>query len=187
MGSSISYVSGVGATVESVEITDGTIVHADLNANLTANAAAVNTGTATTSFVTPDALAGSNVATRFIKFDLNATTALTTSDKGIFRVPSAMNGMDLVSVSASVGDEAASSGSSSSGAVTFTVQNGTTNMLSTNLTVDQGEYSSATAATAAVIDTANDNVATDDDIHVEVSGAGTGVTYASVTLGFRLP
>ena len=33
MGSSISYNSGVGATVESAEITDGTIVNADVNAS----------------------------------------------------------------------------------------------------------------------------------------------------------
>jgi hypothetical protein len=60
-------------------------------------------------------------------------------------------------------------------------------MLSTALTVDASEYTSATAATAAVIDTANDDVATDDLIEVACTTAGTGVTYTVCTLGFQLP
>ena len=95
--------------------------------------------------------------------------------------------MNLVSVSASVGTGAA--GASSSGTPTFTVKNVTDNVqiLSTSLTVDANEYTSATAATAAVIDTTKDGVATDDLIEVAVTTSGTGVTYAVVLLGFQLP
>ena len=57
-------------------------------------------------------------------------------------------------------------------------------MLSTNLTVDAGEYDSTTAAAPAVIDVAQDDVATGDIINVEVPVSGTGVTYAIVTLIF---
>ena len=146
-----------------------------------------NTGTDTGRVVTPDGLAGSNLGIRFMAFTLNASTALTTSDVMYQRVPAAFNGMNLVSVSASVGTGAA--GASSSGTPTFTVKNVTdaAQMLSTNLTVDANEYTSATAATPAVINTATDDVVTDDLIEVACTTAGTGTTYATITLGFQLP
>lgn len=152
-----------------------------------ATSAEVNTGTDTSRTITPDALAGSDFGIRYVSVQLNGTTALTTSDFAYFRIPAAMNGMNLVSVSASVGT--GSAGSSSSGTPTFVVTNVTDalSMLSTNLTVDANEYTSATAATPAVINTSSDDVATDDLIEVSVSVAGTGVTYATVTLGFQLP
>ena len=151
-----------------------------------ASAAETTTGTEAGKYVTPDGLAGSDYGKRVAQVNLNASVALTTSDKAYITIPAAMNGWNLVGVSARVGDSAGS-GVSTSGAVTITVKNGTTSMLSTNLTVDQGEASSATAATAAVIDGENDHVATDDSIEVAVSGAGTGVTYARVTLVFQKP
>lgn len=124
---------------------------------------------------------------RYFPCALNGTTALTTSDKFYFRIPADLNGSDLVSVHASVGTGA--SGSSSSGTPTFTVKNVTDNnqMLSTSLTVDASEYTSVTAATPAVINTSFDDVVTDDLIEVACTVAGTGVTYAVVTLGFKLP
>jgi len=137
--------------------------------------------------LTPDGLAGSNFGIKYVATSLNGTTALTTSDKAYFRIPPAFTGMNLVSVQATVGTGA--SGSSSSGVPTFTVKNVTDNnqMLSTNLTVDASEYTSATAATAAVINTSFDDVVTDDLIEVACTVAGTGVTYATITLGFQLP
>lgn len=152
-----------------------------------AAASDIDTGTDTTKPLTADALAGSNAGTRYIPCALNGSTALTTSDKVYFRVPAALNGMNLISVAGTVGTGAA--GSSSSGTPTFTVKNVTDNnqMLSTSLTIDANEYTSATAATAAVINTSFDDVATDDLIEVACTTAGTGTTYATVTLGFRLP
>jgi hypothetical protein len=152
-----------------------------------ATASDINTGTSTTKFNTPDALAGSNFGIRYIVLALNGTTALTTSDKAYVRIPAAYNGMNLVTVTGSVGTGA--SGSSSSGIPTFTVRNVTDNqqMLSTSLTIDVGEYTSATAATPVVINTTYDDVATDDLIEVAVTTSGTGVTYATLTLGFSLP
>ena len=158
-----------------------------VTANMAASAANINTGTSTTVFNTPDALAGSNFGIRYAQCTLNGSTALTTSEKVYFRIPAGLTGMNLVSVSATVGTGAA--GSSSSGTPTFTVKNVTDaqQMLSTSLTVDANEYTSATAATAAVINTTYDDVATDDLIEIAVTTAGTGVTYATVTLGFQLP
>lgn len=148
----------------------------------------VTTGSATDRAVTPDALAGSSIfGVKHVIVQLNGTTALTTSEKVYFRIPPSMNGMNLVSVRGACGTGAA--GSSSSGTPTFTVKNVTDNqqMLSTSLTIDAGEYTSATAAAAVAINTTYDDVATDDLIEVAVTTAGTGVTYATVTLGFQLP
>ena len=150
-------------------------------------ASEVNTGTDATRAISPDAMAGSNFGIRYVGIMLNTTTALTTSEKFYFRIPVALTGMNLVSVSASVGTGAA--GSSSSDKPTFTVKNVTDaqQMLSTSLTIDANEYTSATAAVAAVINATYDDVVTDDLIEVAVTTAGTGVTYATVTLGFQLP
>ena len=150
-------------------------------------ASEMNTGTDDTRAATPDAIAGSNFGIRYVQAQLNGTTALTTSDKIYFRIPAALTGMNLVSVTGAVGTGAA--GSSSSGTPTFTVRNVTDNqqMLSTSLTIDAGEYTSATAAAAVVIDTTYDDVVTDDLIEIAVTTSGTGVTYATVTLGFQLP
>lgn len=152
-----------------------------------ATAAETTTGTDAARAITPDGLAGSEHGKRFIVATLNGTTALTTSDKAYFRVPSNLNGMNLISVSASVGTGA--TGASSSGTPTFTVKNVTDNnqMLSTSLTVDANEYTSATAATPAVINTSFDDVVTDDLIEVACTTAGTGTTYAVITLGFQTP
>jgi hypothetical protein len=150
-------------------------------------ASEVNTGTSATLAVTPDALAGSNLGIRYMSFQLNGSTALTTDDVAFARIPAGLNGMNLVSVTGSVGTGAA--GASSSGTPTFTVTNvtDTANMLSTALTIDATEYTSADATAAAVIDTTKDDVATDDLIKVACTVAGTGTTYATITLGFALP
>lgn len=150
-------------------------------------ASELNTGTDATRAVTPDSLAGSNLGIRYVSVSLNGATALTTSDKAYLRIPAGLTGMNLVSVTGAVGTGAA--GSSSSGTPTFTVKNVTDNqqMLSTNLTIDANEYTSATAATAAVINTSFDDVATDDLIEIACTTAGTGTTYATITLGFQLP
>jgi hypothetical protein len=167
---------------------DGTdYVVIDRLAGVRATSAEINTGTDTEKIISPDALAGSNLAVKLVSFCLNGTIVLTTSDKAYWRVPAEYTGMNLVSAKGSNGTGAA--GSSSSGNPTFTVKNVTDNqqMLSTSLTIDSGEYTSASAATPAVIDTAHDDVATDDLIEIAVTTSGTGTTYATVTLGFQLP
>jgi hypothetical protein len=152
-----------------------------------ATSSEINTGTDIAKAITPDALSGSIYGIKLVSFCLNGTASLTTSDKAYWRVPAEYNGMNLVSCKGSNGTGAA--GSSSSGNPTFTVKNVTDSqqMLSTSLTIDATEYSSATATTAVVIDTAHDDVATDDLIEIAVTTSGTGTTYAVVTLGFQLP
>jgi hypothetical protein len=152
-----------------------------------ATAAEVNTGTSDAVVVSPNALADSNFGIRTLVFGLNGTTALASGIASYLRIPPHMTGMDLVAVRASVGDGAA--GSSSSGNPTFQVRNVTDNnqMLTTNLSVDANEYTSATAAVPAVINTAKDDVVTDDLIEAKCVIAGTGVTYATVQADFKLP
>lgn len=129
--------------------------------------------------VTPTAL------TRIVVIKVIAdATALTTGDgKTYFTVPAELNGMDLVSVGAHVYTV------SSSGTPTVQIYNLTqsVDMLTTRVTIDANEKDSKDATAAAVIDTANDDVATGDEIRIDVDVAGTGTAGLEVRLGFRLP
>lgn len=99
-----------------------------------------------------------------------------------FTIPIAWNGAVLTSVAAAVYTP------SSSGAVTVKVKNGTdsTDMLSTDLTIDATEYNSYTAATAAVVNAAYDDVVTGDRIQIYCTGAGTDTKGLDVVLSFSV-
>lgn len=75
---------------------------------------------------------------------------------------------------------------SSSGLPTVQVRNITqaVDMLSTKVSIDASEYSSDSAATPAVIDTANDDIALGDRIAIDVDVAGTGAKGLGVILAF---
>ena len=60
-------------------------------------------------------------------------------------------------------------------------------MLSTPLTIDANESDSKDAATATVIDAANDDVVTGDQIFFDIDVAGTGAKGLIVELTFRSP
>lgn len=151
-----------------------------------ATIAETSTGTDTGRAVTPDGLAGSIFGTFVISIvvsDPNGA-ALTTGDgKAYWRVPSVCNGMNLVEVAAHVTTV------STSGLPTVQIHNVTdaVDMLSTSLTIDANEKDSATAATPAVINTSNDDVATGDELRIDVDVAGTGTKGLMVELQFRLP
>ena len=109
---------------------------------------------------------------------LNGSTALTTNDKALLIVPLKLNGGVLSSV------KAACVGASSSGTVTLTVKKRTgagawATMLSTNITMEAGQMNSIEAAVQPAIG-ANNGLVTNDQILIEVSGAGTGVTFCGV-------
>ncbi len=109
------------------------------------------------------------------------TTVLTTGDgKFIFEIPADLDGMNLVDVRAFVTTV------SSSGLPTVQIRNVTqaVDMLTTKITIDASEKSSRTAATAAVIDTSNDDVADGDQIAIDVDVAGTGAKGLGVILVF---
>jgi|GEM_PF-2910938 len=163
-------------------------------------ASEVNTGTDAARYVSPDALAGSNLGVRLVQILVTAdyTTATTIADgQAYFDVPVELNGMNLVSVRGKVITVGTDTGVTDVDLARCAVVNtgspcsGTVDdMLSTNLTIDQNEEKSDTAATPAVIDTAHDDIATGQTIRVDVDAIVTGVAAAKgliVTLGFQLP
>jgi len=109
--------------------------------------------------------------------------ALTTGDgKAYVIIPFLAAGADLVRVDVAVTTV------SSSGAVEVRVRNVTqaAYMLTVNPVVDAGEKNNSTG-TAAVIDAANDDVASLDELRIDVVQAGTGVKGLVVLLTFDLP
>lgn len=158
-----------------------------------ATGAETTTGTSTAKYVSPDGLAGSDYGKRVVNILVSdpAGSAITTGDgKACFRVPSTMNGWNLVAVSGAL------STVSSSGLPTFQIRrsrrtNATTrsdaDMLSTKLSIDASEFDSVDATTAVVIDTANDDVNTGDMIYIDIDVAGTGAKGLVAELTFQLP
>lgn len=149
-------------------------------------ASEVTTGTDATRAVTPDSLAGSNYGIRVVSIQVTDPNgnALTVGDgKAYFRVPSVMNGWNLVAVAAHVTTV------SSSGLPTVQIYNvtDTVDMLSTPITIDANKKDSKDATTAAVINSATDDVATGDELRIDVDVAGTGTKGLIVEMQFQLP
>jgi hypothetical protein len=96
---------------------------------------------------------------------------LTTGDgKQYWTVPAEFNNYVIVDADSAVYTV------SSSGTPTFQIHNltDTVDVLSTLQTIDANEFSSYTAATPPVINTANDDLATGDRIRFDCDVAGTG-------------
>lgn len=173
-------VTAAGALMDS-EVTDLTFVKALSDANVST----LNTGTSTTAVATADALAGSYAGTKSVAIQVveGATDVATGDGQAFFMVPAALNGMNLVGVQAGVVT------AGTTGVTSFQIHNVTqaADMLSTVVSIDSGETTSATAATAAVIDTANDDVATNDVIRIDCDAVATTAPQgAFITLEFRL-
>lgn len=98
-------------------------------------------------------------------------------------VPDILDGYDLTGVAATLTD------ASTSGIPTFQIHNvtGAADMLSTALTIDANEKTSRTAATAAVIDTANDDVSVGDIVRFDCDVAGTGAKGLTIVMEFEKP
>jgi len=118
----------------------------------------------------------------------NATTDCETgdgaADVGYFHVPAGFNGMDLVEVHA----ECITAGTT--GTMDIQIANVTqaADMLTTKITIDSAETGSDTAAAAAVIDAANDDVATNDLLRIDIDAVHTTAAKGLwVTLGFQVP
>lgn len=158
-----------------------------------ATAAETTTGTDTARAVTPDGLAGSIFGTESVTVEVfAAATTVTTGDgKKYFRVPLALNGMNLISVGA--GNFAKSTSGNPTVQIARGRQSSATSahsfvdMLSTAITIDANDYDSKDAGTPAAINSSNDDVATGDLIRIDVDTAGTGTTGLFVTMGFQLP
>lgn len=151
-----------------------------------ATAAETTTGASTAKYVSPDALAGSDYGIRLVQIqvtDPNGAALATGDGQAYFSVPAQVNGYNLVSAQAHVTTV------SSSGTPTVQIHNVTqaADMLSTRITIDANEKDSVTAATPPVIDTGNDDVATGDELRIDVDVAGTGTKGLQIRLGFQLP
>jgi hypothetical protein len=122
--------------------------------------------------------------TRIMEFKLILDgTAAAITDSLIFCIPFRLNGYNLIDADAFVTTV------SSSGTPTFTITNVTDSqsMLSTNITIDATEFTSYTAATAPVINTSYDDVATGDRIKIKCTVTGTGTKGSGVILVFQKP
>lgn len=153
-----------------------------------ASAAETTTGTSSTKAVTPDGLAGSDYGKSIVEFILLPNSTATSVGDGAgdfyFTIPSEINGWNIVDVAASV----ATAGTT--GTTDIQIHNVTSaaDVLSTKITIDSGETSSYTAATPPVIDTSEDDVATGDQIRVDVDAISTTpASGLSVKLTFQLP
>ena len=131
-------------------------------------------------------MAGSNYGKTVVSIlvsDPNGDAITTGNGKAYWRVPATLNAFNLVDVAIAV------TTASSSGNPTVQIRNITEehDMLSTSLTIDVNEKDSSTAATAAVINTSNDNVSTADVLRIDIDAAGTGTKGLMVELTFQLP
>jgi hypothetical protein len=146
----------------------------------------LNTGTDATKAVSPDSLAGSYAGTKvfeIVVFDF--TTDMATGDgKGYFTVPSSAGGMDLVKTHARVIT------AGTTGTCTIQIANVTqvADMLTTKISIDSAETGSDTGAVPPVIDAANDDVAANDLLRIDIDTIHTTAAKGLiVSLEFRLP
>lgn len=174
----LGFVSGVTSAIQ-------TQINAKLDATAydDATAAETTTGTSTTKYVSPDGLAGSTIFGRksISMYVVPSTTDVLPADgQFFFMIPEALNGMNLVRAIARVNT------AGTTNATTIDIFNVTdsVDMLSTAISIASG----GTLGTAGTVNTATDDVATNDFIRIDVTTASTtrpkGLT---VVLEFQLP
>lgn len=116
-------------------------------------------------------LVGTGNETSEVQFAVTDWTTNTATGDGqyYFRVPAKLNGWEITAVHA----EVITAGTT--GTTDIQIHNVTdaVDILSTKLTIDSGETGSDTAATAAVINTSNDELATNDVLRVDVDAVST--------------
>jgi hypothetical protein len=172
--------AGIAATIVDVK---GDLIAATAADTVARLAAGANTKVLTADSAQSTGLKWQLTKDMQIKVLDDATTITTGDGKIIFAIPASLNGMDLTAAHAFVTTV------SSSGLPTVQLRNVTdsVDMLTTKISIDASEFTSYTAATAPVIDTTKDDVATGDLIAVDVDVAGTGAKGLGVLLTFTLP
>jgi hypothetical protein len=152
-----------------------------------ATQAEVDAGTDADRMVTPDKLAGSRFGKRELVIEVFEANSDHISGDGAayFRVPSALDGMNVTAVHAFIHGTAASGGLTT--IQIFNVTGGS-DILSTAITIDSGETDSDTAVTPPVIDTAQDDLADGDILRIDIDAvpatAGKGLF---VTITAQMP
>jgi len=151
-----------------------------------ATAAEITTGTDATRAVSPDTLAGSDYGKRVVGVQVvdSATNTATGDGKAFFRIPSVMNGWNLIAVAASV----YTAGTTNTTDIQIRNKTQAADILSTKITIDSTETDSSTAATLAVINASEDDVATGDIIAIDVDAVSTTPAAGLyVELIFQIP
>jgi hypothetical protein len=136
-----------------------------------ATAAETTTGSDATRALSPDGLAGSDYGKRVIAIEVFGPTTDTATGDGAkyFRIPSVLDGYNIVEVAAQV----VTAGTTNTLDIQIHNVTDTVDVLSTKLTIDSAEVDSSTAATAAVINGANDAVATADQFRIDIDAVHT--------------
>ena len=141
-------------------------------------------GSPETKFIT---VANSYVATRGYTIalldNLTAPTVVDGLGSFYFPIPAQIDGYNLVDA------DVVLAAASTDGTPTFQIYNvtQTVDMLTTAITVDLTELTSYTAAAQPVIDAANDDVATGDQLRFDCDVAGTSALGCTFILVFRIP
>ncbi|HEY6021972.1 MAG TPA: hypothetical protein VIY48_19545, partial [Candidatus Paceibacterota bacterium] len=202
VGNSITL-AGTDSTTMTFPTTNATIARTDAGQTFTGTNT-VALGTSSTGVTQSQGNNSTALATtayvdhviRYVEVELfpPGTATATGDGKAYFRIPAGLNGMNLVSVKATVYTAGTTNVTNididrCAAAATGNVCSGTvSDMLSTNMTIDSGENDTATAATAAVIDTANDDVSTGQILRFNVDAISTTPAQGLlVECGFQLP
>jgi hypothetical protein len=155
-----------------------------------ATAAETTTGTDAARAVTPDGLAGSDYGKTVVSISVfpDSDDVATGDGAGnvFWRVPSVLNGYNLVACAAVV--QTAGTTGTTDIQIRRVRSGSNADMLTTKITIDSGETDSSTAATPAVINASNDDVATADVIRIDVDATSTTKAKGLlVELTFQLP
>ena len=167
----ISLTGGLSFDSTAGTISSDSVVAASLTASGRsehATSAEINLATDTLRVHNVFTFAQSNYGTRIVQLLITDTTLATGDSQFHFFIPPEMDSWDLIDADAAVAT------ASTAGEVTVQLRNVTdaADMLSTKITIDSGEKTSYTAATAPVIDTNNDSVITGNEIAVDIDSAG---------------
>jgi len=153
-----------------------------------ATTAEIDAGTDTVRTMVPDLFAASRYGTKDMNvavFGSSTACAVGNGTTGIV-VPAALNGMNIIEVVAAVH----TAGTTGTMDIQIRRRRGSTDtdVLSTKATIDTTEHTSVTAATAYVVNTANDDLATGDMIFVDVDAIHTTAALGlSVVISARIP
>lgn len=151
-----------------------------------ATTAEIDTATDAARVMSPDAFNASDFGIAYVQLTaFDYTTDTETGDgAAYFPTPSSLAGYNLVEVQADVIT------AGTTGTTDIQIHNLTqaADILSTKLTIDSAETSSLTAAAAAVINAAQDDITAGDVLRIDVDAVSTTAAKGLiVTLGFRKP
>lgn len=153
-----------------------------VNTTAAASASDINTGTSTSKYNTPDALAGSFAGTKSVSIQVydGATDVETGDGKAYITIPEALNGMNLIRAQATV----VTAGTTNATTVMIHNKTDANDMLSGAISI----ASAGTVGTVGTINTSFDDVATNDVLRIDVDSVSTTKPKGlQVILEFRLP